>query len=257
MFWEKVLEQYLARIKDNTVIQNSNTYSEIITPFLDNSNDHIWIYATKENDNIKLSDDGQTINGLIFNGVNISDKKSAIITNILNVFWVKYDEHTGQIYTSGTIDNIWKKKHYLLQAIVAINDMYLLSRNNIFSFFKEEVDLYFKENWIIYTKDIKLTGKSWLDYNIDFVCPKYKDKKETLIKVVNKPKKDNIIISIGTFTDIISNRTDIDTNQLLIYNDDEGKLSEEHKNALAKYSIVSLWRSQKDLIKQYVGLVNS
>ena len=54
--------------------------------------------------------------------------------------------------------------------------MFNLSQETVTSLFKEDVELYLLSNDIYFSKDIKLTGKSGFDHNIDFLIPRSKNK---------------------------------------------------------------------------------
>jgi hypothetical protein len=57
-------------------------------------------------------------------------------------------------------ENVGQKKHNLIQAILSVNDMRILSRENIVSIFKDEVKLFLNTNDIYPSTDVKIAGKS-------------------------------------------------------------------------------------------------
>lgn len=179
-----VIAEYLKWIKDNTVIKTveEGKVCSISTPFLDRHNDHLDIYLSRTNDSLKLTDNGYTIADLKMSGFEINTpKRESILKTALNGFGVKMNGN-DELYVDANSQNIGQKKHYLLQAIIAVNDMFNLAQETIYSLFKEDVELYFKSNDIFFSKDIKLTGKSGFDHNIDFLIPASKNKPERLIK---------------------------------------------------------------------------
>ena len=242
-----VIDEYIKWIKDNTSIRSvsDGNSCNIITPFLNNHNDHIEIYICKNRDKMFLSDDGFTISDLNMSGVSLSSpKRDKIFQSILNGFGIKRGKN-DELYVEVSPSNVGQKKHYLLQAILAVNDMYTLSQENITSLFKEDVETYFNANDIIHSKDIKLGGKTGFDHNIDFLIPKTKRNHERLIRTLNRPKKDNILATIFSFKDIAEIRQQ-ESENFVIYNDIESKLSQESTEALTKYDIQYIPWSKKE-----------
>ncbi len=242
-----MIEGYLQWIRDNTLIksiEDEKKYS-ISTPFLDRHNDHVNIYAQKTEHGIRLTDDGFTIADLSMSGMEISSpKREKIYNSILKGFGVKSNER-HELFIEATPQNIGQKKHYLIQAILAVNDMFTLSQENVFSLFKEDVELYFRSNNIIHTRDVKMAGKSGLDNNIDFLVPSSRTKPERLIQAVNTPKKDAIRLAAFAFNDIAEIRTE-QISFYVIYNDMDKSISTEVLSVLDNYQIKSIPWTQKE-----------
>jgi hypothetical protein len=253
---QKIIDQYIKWIKDNTSIRTAKEdgFCEITTPFLDRHNDHLEIYVTKKEDKIILSDDGYILADLTASGVEINtDRKQTIFKMALNGFGVKIGEN-NQLCIEANMNNVGQKKHYLLQAMLAINDMFVLSRENIYSLFKDEVEKFFKTKEIIYAKDIKLTGKTGFDHNIDFLVARTKTRPERLIKTINTPKKDQVMASIFSFTDIAVMR-ESKTSNYVIYNDTDNPISPDALSALNNYGIKNIPWSQKHKCQEEFSLV--
>jgi len=245
---EQVISDYLKWIKNNTV---ANTIEDgkicsISTPFLDRHNDNIEIYYVKNNGALKLTDNGYTIADLKMSGFEINTpKRESILKTVLNGFGIKMNDKS-ELFVDATSQNVGQKKHYLLQAILSVNDMFNLSQETVLSLFKEDVELYFRSNELVFSKDIKLTGKSGFDHNIDFLIPETKNKPERLIKTINTPKKDSILSSIMAFTDIKQMR-ESDTKNYVVYNDIEKEVSLDVIGALDNYGIKYIPWSKKEL----------
>jgi hypothetical protein len=119
-------------IKDNTVVRTveDGEICSISTPFLDRHNDHLDIYMLKNNGTIKLTDNGYTVADLKMSGFEINTpKRESILKTALNGFGVKINGN-DELYVEATANNIGQKKHYLLQAILAVNDMFNLAQAN-------------------------------------------------------------------------------------------------------------------------------
>jgi hypothetical protein len=250
---QQVISEYLKWIKNNTVVKTveEGKVCLISTPFLDRHNDHLDIYLLKTKDNLKLTDNGYTLADLKMSGFEINTpKREGILRTALNGFGVKINGN-DELYVDATSQNIGQKKHYLLQAILAVNDMFNLAQETVYSLFKEDVELYFKSNGIIFSKDIKLTGKSGFDHNIDFLIPASQNKPERLIKAINTAKKDSVLSSIMAFNDISQTR-ETPTRNFVLYNDVEKEVSKDVISALDNYGVKHIpWSKKEECLTEF------
>lgn len=136
----KFIDLYLKWLKENITTKNlENNVLEVTTPFLDRHNDYIQVYVYKNGNRIILTDDGYTINDLEMSGFEFNtNKRKEILNTILNGFGVKVEN--GQLIAECNDNNFPIIKHNLIQAILSINDMFVLARNNILSIFSEDVE---------------------------------------------------------------------------------------------------------------------
>lgn len=242
-----IIDEYLKWIKDNTLVKTigDGKVCSISTPFLDRHNDHLDIYIIKKENNYKITDDGYTLADLKMSGFEINTpKRESILKSTLGGFGVKITDE--EIFIEATSLNIGQKKHSLIQAMLAVNDMFNLAQETIYSLFKEDVELFLRSNEIYFTKDIKITGRSGFDHNIDFIIPSSKTNPERLIKTVNNPKKDSILSAIMAFNDINENREN-ETKNFVLYNDIEKQVSTDIIDALQNYAVNYIPWSQKKL----------
>lgn len=250
---QDIINDYIRWIKDNTIVKSleQNKICSISTPFLDRHNDHIEIYLIKSDQNFTLTDNAYTIADLKMSGFEFNTpKREHILRTALNGFGVKINEK-NELFIDASISNIGQKKHYLIQAILTVNDMFNLSQESIYSLFKEDVEIYFKQNDIFYSKDIKLSGKSGFDHNIDFLIPSFKQKPEKLIKTINTIKKEGIMTAIMAFNDIHQMR-ETETLNIVIYNDLEKKVSNDTLGALDSYNIKHIpWSKRQEFIYDF------
>ena len=251
----QVITEYLRWIKDNTIVKSveEGKICLISTPFLDRHNDHLDIYLIKTENTLKLTDNGYTISDLKMSGFEINTpKRDSILKTALNGFGVKIG-NSEELFVDATNNNIGQKKHYLLQAILAVNDMFNLAQETVYSLFKEDVELFFRSSGIIFSKDIKLTGKSGFDHNIDFLIPQSKSKPERLIKTINNAKKDTVLSSIMAFNDINQLR-ETKTQNYVVYNDIEKEVSKDIIYALENYGVKNIPWSKKELCQTEFNL---
>jgi len=252
---KETIENYIKWIRDNTSIKSieEGALCEITTPFLDRHNDHLQIYIQKCGNKYILTDDGYTIDDLRMSGMEINTpKREKVFKTVLNGFGIKVRDN-NELYVEADWGNIGQKKHYLLQAILAVNDMYTLSQESVYSFFKEDVEMFFHVSEIFYNKDVKITGKTGFDHNIDFIIAASKTKPERLIKTINIPNKDPIMSAIFAFTDITAVREQ-ETRNYVIYNDVERTVSPDVVSALANYGVDNVPWSKKEVCKEEFAL---
>ena len=235
----EIIEEYANWIKNNSFVRNvrNGEYCAITTPFVDRHNDHIDIYITRaKNGNYILTDDGDTISDLVMSGsFPNTPKRKRILDTTLNGFGVATDGESIFVETAGTGD-LPKKKHALIQAILAVNDMYMMSQENTYSFFKEDVSAFFNSKQIAFVQDIGIVGKTGYTHNIDFVIPKKSDRPERLIKTINKATKSQILQVVFAFSDISLVRP-VKSEQIVMYNDDYGTIPSDAQKALNQYHV--------------------
>jgi hypothetical protein len=252
--FKQILDNYIQWIKDNSsikIINDDNIY-EITTPFLDRHNDHLQIYVKRyNNNNFLLTDDGYILDDLENSGVALdTPRRKKIFQTILNGYGVKVGENNN-LYLESNLSNIGQKKHNLLQAMITVNDLYTVSSENVASLFKEDVENYFLSKEISYSKDIKITGKSGFDHNLDFIIARSKAKPERLIRTVNFIKKDFVLSAIMAFTDILAVREQQTTN-MIIYNDEVNPPTSEIINAMKMYQITDIpWSKREQFVSQF------
>lgn len=246
-----IIEEYLKWIKDNTIVKtiDEGKVCSISTPFLDRHNDHLDIYIVSNDGYFTLTDDGYTISDLKMSGFEINTpKRENILKTTLSGFGVKVKDE--ELYIDADKSNIGQKKHALIQSMLAVNDMFNLAQETIYSLFKEDVELYFRTNDIVFTKDLKISGRSGFDHNIDFIVPASKMQPEKLIKAVNNPKKDSILSAIMAFNDIKEIRNN-ETKNFVLYNDTEKSVSKEIISALDNYEVNYIpWSEKERCIKE-------
>lgn len=251
--YTEILEKYITWIKDNTSIRavSLDDTAEVTTPFLDRHNDHLQIYIQKLGDTYKLTDGGYTIQDLELSGLEINTpKREHVVKTTLNGYGIKIDENSKELFVNSNISNIGQKKHYLLQAILAINDMYTMSSESVYSLFKEDVELYLKSHNIFFSKDIKISGKTGFDHNIDFIIPSTSSKPERLVKTINNPSKENVMSAIFSFNDISAIR-EVRTKNFVVYNNEIRETTSEVKSALDNYEIEAVpWSNKNHLVEE-------
>ncbi|MDP2603551.1 MAG: DUF1829 domain-containing protein [Deltaproteobacteria bacterium] len=186
---QKLLDQYVAWLKDKTALRQIQDYVEITTPYVDRHNDHLQIYAKRENGGYLLSDDGYVVGDLRLSGCELeSRKRKDLLRLTLNGFGVQLDGDALSVHASR--DNFALRKHNLVQAMLAVNDLFYLAVPMVASLFLEDVASWLSLHDIRFTPKVKFTGKSGYDHLFDFVIPASKKEPERILQAINRPNRD-------------------------------------------------------------------
>lgn len=246
---DSFINSYLAWLKDKMYSTEIGQSIEITTPFLDNKNDHIQIYISNDPGGLVLSDDGVTMSELMLSGCDFSTpKRQQILTSLLNGVGVK--EKDSVLYVEATEQNFPQKKHALLQAILAVNDMFMLSHSRVSSVFLEDVELFLYKNDIRYTPSVQFTGKSGFQHTFDFVIPASRIKPERLLKAINSPTKEKTESILFSWDDTKNMRRK-DSSMYVFVNDEDKKIKADIYGAFKQYGITPVaWSERSDIIPE-------
>lgn len=243
-----IVDEYFRWIKSNTKIKNKNGVDIITTPFALSNNDLIDIIVKKTENEIILSDDGETLFNLEISGVNITKRKE-IFEKFLRSYGLSRTSK-DEIIKKSSYQNIGRDINDFIQGILSIDDMFLTSSTNVKHFFKEDVALFFEKNDFFPSPDIKLIGKNNLEYNIDYIINRTKTKKEKLIRIINSNNRDKIISAIFAFEDLEERNSE----NIIIFNNTERKLSSELESVLKNKKIELLnWTQKEKWIKEMIA----
>jgi len=186
---QELLDKYLLWLKDKTVLRQVKDCIEITTPYLDRHNDYLQIYVKRDNNGFILTDDGYTIGDLRQSGCELESKKrKELLALSLNGFGVKLDNEA--LFIQASSDNFSLRKHNLVQAILAVNDLFYLSVPMVASLFFEDVTSWLNVYEVRYTPRVKFTGKSGYDHMFDFVIPASRKYPERVVQTINRPNRD-------------------------------------------------------------------
>lgn len=247
---QQLIDSYYCWLKENTLLNQVGEYTEVTTPFLDMHNDCIYFYMKLiDNNNVFLTDDGYVLNDLESCGFNFKSKRrKELLNNIMLNYHLVLDKDNC-ITTTTSISNFPHRKHFYIQGIMAINDLYTLNKSNISSIFAEDFANFMDNNDMFYNENLKLTGKSGFDHNIDYVLPGLKSKNipERYLKVINNPTKSNTESVLFTWDDIKNTRRK--TNDMyVILNDVDNTIKSDIITAYESYDIKPLFWSDKDAL---------
>ena len=245
---EQLLHNYRAWLRDKTTLHEVNgEWVEITTPYLDRHNDALQIYIRAENSGYVLTDDSYTIHDLEASGCNLrTEKRQDLLRMTLNGFGVRVREEALEVHA--TADNFPLKKHSLIQAMLAVNDLFYLAKPVVESLFFEDVVAWLDANDIRYTPGVKFPGISGYDHLFSFVIPKSRKQPERIVQAISHPTRETALSFINAWTDTRQTRTPESTVYAML-NDTEQPVSGGVIDALQNYQICPVpWTDRAQVV---------
>ena len=246
---QKLLDDYTRWLKDKTVLKQAGAdWVEVTTPHLDRHNDHLQFYIRKDGNGYLLTDDGYIINDLISSGCPLdSPKRQELLKTTLAGFGVQVDG--DQLLLHATPESFSIKKHNLIQAMLAVNDLFYLASPYVASLFYEDVMQWMDLADIRYTPKIKITGKSGYDHMFDFVIPKPRKQPERIVQAVSNPKKDTAEALVFKWLDTRETRPP-ESRLHAFLNDSTTTVSHSVIDALKNYDLEPVLWSQREQARE-------
>jgi hypothetical protein len=246
---QNLIDNYLSWLKDKTVLRQVKDWVEITTPYLDRHNDYLQIYAKRQNGGYLLTDDGYVLEDLEQTGCKLeSAKRQALLRITLNGFGVQANEGRLEIHASR--DNFALRKHNLIQAMLAVNDLFYLAVPMVASLFYEDVVAWLDLHEIRYTPKVKFTGKSGYDHLFDFVIPKSRSYPERILHTINRPNRDTAQALAFSWIDTKEVRPP-DSRAYAFLNDSDQTFSGSVLDALSNYDVNPiLWSRREEVRKE-------
>jgi hypothetical protein len=246
---QKLLDDYAAWLRDKTLLRQIDNWVEITTPYLDRHNDYVQIYAKRANGAFVLTDDGYTIDDLEQSGCKLnSPKRQELLKMTLNGFGVQL--HGNALEVNATPDNFPLRKHNLVQAMLAVNDMFYLAVPMVASLFYEDVVTWLDLHDIRYTPKVKFTGKTGYDHLFDFVIPKSRKQPERILQTINRPNRDTAQVVAFSWIDTKEVRPP-DSRAFALLNDSDVAISSGVLDALKNYDVRPIpWSRREDVLEE-------
>ena len=244
-----LIDNYLIWLKDKTILRQVKDWVEITTPYLDRHNDYLQIYAKRQNGAYILTDDGYVLEDLEQSGCKLeSAKRQALLKITLNGFGVQANEGRLEIHASR--DNFALRKHNLIQAMLAVNDLFYLAVPMVASLFYEDVVVWLDLHEIRYTPKVKFTGKTGYDHLFDFVIPKSRTRPERILHTINRPNRDTAQALAFSWIDTKEVRPP-DSRAYALLNDSDQTISTSVVDALSNYDVNPiLWSRREEVRKE-------
>jgi len=244
---QALLDKYMVWLKDKTTLRQVADWIEITTPYLDRHNDYLQIYAARQNQGYILTDDGYTIEDLEQSGCKLeSPKRQDLLKMTLNGFGVQLTDTSLEIRASA--DNFALRKHNLIQAMLAVNDMFYLAEPTLASVFYEDVVSWLEVCEVRYTPKVKFTGKSGYDHLFDFVIPKSRRQPERILRTITRPSRNIAEVVAFAWIDTKDVRPR-DSRAYALLNDSEQPISAAVSDALRSYDVTPIPWSNRESIR--------
>lgn len=251
---QKLIDGYVNWLRQGLSAEEVGEACELTTPFLDRHNDHLQVYATRRNGTIILSDDGYILSDLRTSGLEVdTPKRKMVLDSVLKGLGVRAEN--SQLVVEASVNNVGQRLHSLVQAMLAVNDMFVMAQPRVASFFFEDVRNFLDSQDIRYTARVKLAGKSGYDHGIDFLIPKSRKRPERILQAIAAPKRDNIFAYLWTLSDTKAARVEeSQTEAYAFLNDQEQAVGGDVTEALSAYGVTPAVWSQR---AQYVDALAS
>jgi hypothetical protein len=243
-----LMDQYVAWLKEKTSLREINGSVEVTTPYLDRHNDYLQFYIKRNKNGFVLTDDGYIISDLKHSGCKLdTDKRQELLKMTLNGFGIQMEQDS--LIVHATSENFNLRKHNLVQAMLAINDLFYLAVPMVASLFLEDVSAWMDLHDIRYTPKAKFTGKSGYDHLFDFVIPKSRKAPERIIQTINKPSRETAQVVAFSWIDTKEVRPP-DSRAFAFLNDTEQTPSVAVLDALRNYEVDPVLWSEREAFEE-------
>ncbi|MGR3311392.1 MAG: DUF1828 domain-containing protein [Candidatus Brocadiales bacterium] len=235
---------YTDWLRQKITAQDINGVCEITTPFLDRHNDCLQIYVKQSDEGLVLTDDGYIITDLQLSGYEFtSEERKQLLHSILNGFGVRIQGE--ELIVEAQVHNFPQKKHNLLQAMLAVNDLFVLATPMVARLFKEDVERFLKAHEIRFTPSVKFTGRSGYDHLFDFAIPASRAKPERILRVINHPDRQSALNLAFAWGETKKERSP-DSTAYGILNDTDKAITPDVITALQQYSVKPIAWSRRE-----------
>jgi hypothetical protein len=249
---QRILDEYLAWLREHSEVRRVADWGEITVPFLDRHNDHLQLYVRRSNGDVVFTDDGYTVADLEQSGCNLtSPKRRGLLDVTLNGFGVKLDGDA--LVVKASPGDAARKMHNLVQAMLAIDDLFYLAEPVVTSLFLEDVAEWLNDAGVRFTPDVKFTGKSGFDYRFDFVIPRSRVQPERALRAVNHPTNDAAKTLAFAWIDTLQTRR-ADSVAYALLNDSEQPVGTSVLEALDAWDIRPvMWTKRASVADEFAA----
>jgi len=243
-----LMDRYIEWLRSKVVLRQINEWMQITTPFLDRHNDYMQIYVRMDNGKYVLTDSGYILEDLEMSGCTLDSKKrQETLKMILNGFGVRLEG--GSLMISASLDNFPIRKHNLIQAMLAVDNLFYLASPPVATLFFEDVTDWLDVYQIRYISRVKLAGHSGLDHLFDFVIPKSLIQSERIVHTINRPNRENVENFTFAWVDTQESRP-LNSRAYAILNDAEQIMSSSVIEALKNYDIHPVLWSLREEVRE-------
>jgi hypothetical protein len=247
---QELMQSYVTWLQDQSTLREIDGWVEITTPYLDRHNDCLQIYARPENGGFLLTDDAYTITDLETSGSPLdTSKRKALLQLTLNGFGVQLSRDRPALQIHASPDNFPLRKHSLIQAMLAVNDLFYLAQPTVASLFYEDVVAWLAEAEVRYLPTVSFTGTSGYLHRFDFGIPKSNKQPERILKAINFPSRNTTESLIHAWSDTRTSRP-TDARAYALLNDGFHKIPSGVPEALNSYGITPVPWKQRETVRE-------
>lgn len=245
----RLIDEYVGWLRERTTLRQVGEWVEVTTPYLDRHNDHLQIYVRREDGEFVLTDDGYVIGDLRACGCDLdAGSRKQLLQMALNGFGVQ--EQDDALVVRATGSNFSCRKHNLVQAMLAVDDLFCLARPVVASLFREDVTAWLELHGVGYATNIKIAGRSGLDHVFDFLITKSPRAPERLLRAINRPSPDMAKSLAFAWLDVRDSRP-AGTNVYALLNDGERAPDPSVLGALQAYNVRPvLWSAREGVAQE-------
>ena len=242
---QALLDRYWEWLRDKTTLRQVNGWVEITTPYLDRHNDRLQIYAIRRDGGYLLADGGYVLDDLEQAGCRIDGgRREALLAMTLNGFGVRRAEN--QLQVNATKSNFALRKHNLLQAMLAVNDMFYVAQPAVANLFYEDVVEWLDASNVRYTPNVKFTGDSGYDHLFPFVIPKSNAQPERILRPINRPNRERAQAMAFAWIDTRDVRPSESRAYAILNDSDAGSVSAAVLDAMRSYEVNPILWSERE-----------
>ncbi len=243
-------EEYIAWLNDKTTLRQVEDWVVVTTPFLDRHNDYIQVYVTGSASGYMITDDGYTIADLEAHGCNLnSPKRQSLLSMTLRGFGIQQVTERNALQVRASKADFALRKHNLIQAMLAVNDLFFTASTHVRSFFYEDIETWLESASIRFTPKAKFTGKSGFDHLYDFVIPKSSQLPERVVLGINRPDRNNIERTVFAWEDTRDARK-AKSSAYVLLNDIEHSVPKSAVSALRAYGVHPVPWSERESVRE-------
>ncbi len=246
---QHMVEEYRGWLRDRTALKSVGDNVEITTPFLDRHNDYLQIYVQRRGRGFLLTDAGYVVDDLESSGCHLdSARRQELLQLAVDGFGVRLNH--GALEVEASAPDFALRKHSLIQAMLAVNDLYYVSAPVVTSLFLEEVTRWFDGHQIRYSARVKLPGKSGLDHSFDMLIPKSSRQPERIVRAVVRPTVDHARVLAFSWLDTKEHRPSESRAYALLNDGEDGGVPSKVVSILEAYEVRAVAWSQREDVRQ-------
>jgi hypothetical protein len=187
---------------------------------------------------------------LVQSGCSIdSPKRQDLLKVTLNGFGTRLNGATKALEVTASAENFALRKHNLVQAMLAVNDLFSVASPAVASLFFEDVITWLDACDIRHTPNVRFTGKSGYDHRFDFVIPKSRSQPERVLRTINRPSRDTAQTMAFAWVDTREVRSQ-ESRAYAILNDSDRPIADNVLDAMRSYDVQPIPWSDRERARE-------